>query len=437
MKVSQFNIIKTRSRFEGLAYNSYTGALAKVDEKFMYILDYITERKDITKLSTDNKEILNKMEQAGFVIKDSINEMKRLQELQKIQRKNKKVLKIVVAPTLECNFACKYCYEVPKIGIMSEKIQHMLIEFIGRRIEQDGVQKLVIVWYGGEPLLAKQVIYNISEKLIELCEQYNVQYSASIITNGYLIDSETADKFNICKIKFAQITVDGLKDIHNKRRILRENIKSGTYDTIIKNINVLNSKNINVSIRINVDINNYESIEEVVNQLSKEVNDKEKTSVYLGHVFEHTDGTKCYNEKCLSKEEFSNCKLTSLESCVKYGFKRTIKKSYPRLRPNYCSATLENSFVIDPDGNVFKCWNDISDINYSVGKIDKDIQFNENINKWIKYNSMDNEECRECSVLPICGTGCPREKIYFNKQNTCEDIKFIIKDLIDFYADLN
>lgn len=437
MKVSKFNIINIRSQVEGIAYNSYTGALAKVDENFMYLLDYIAEGKNITKLSSDKKEILYKMQKAGFVINESINELERLQNLRQIQKQNKKILKIVVAPTLECNFACKYCYEVPKKGEMVKNIQDKLILFIQEKLKQDKVEKLSLVWYGGEPLLAKHIIYEISNRLIELCKEYNVQYSSSIITNGYLIDNETADKLYKSNIKFAQITVDGLKDIHDRRRPLKALNENKTYDKIIENINILNKKGINVSIRVNIDINNYETIEKFIDQISKEISDKDKTSIYLGHVFEHADGKKCYNKYCLSKEQFSSCKLISLKSCKEYGFARTIRKSYPRLRPNYCAATLDNSFVIDYDGNIYKCWNDVCDTNYKVGKVGNTIEFNDNITKWNKYNAIDDEKCRECSILPICAGGCPRESVYFQKQNKCEDIKFIIKDLMEFYAKLN
>lgn len=41
------------------------------------------------------------------------------------------------------------------------------------------------------------------------CQRYNVTYTADIITNGYLLDEDTCKELFKCRIKRAQITVDG------------------------------------------------------------------------------------------------------------------------------------------------------------------------------------------------------------------------------------
>jgi len=61
---------------------------------------------------------------------------------------------------------------------MSEEVQNSLIE---SRIKT--IANLGITWYGREPLLA------FSDRIIKLCDDNNVNYSASVITNGYLLNS--------------------------------------------------------------------------------------------------------------------------------------------------------------------------------------------------------------------------------------------------------
>ena len=44
-----------------------------------------------------------------------------------------------------------------------------------------------MTWFGGEPLLAKEVIYRLSEAFIARTHDAGIAYTANIITNGYLL----------------------------------------------------------------------------------------------------------------------------------------------------------------------------------------------------------------------------------------------------------
>ena len=58
---------------------------------------------------------------------------------------------LIVKPTNECNFRCKYCYHADTsydMGIMSEEILEALI-----KKAQSEFRQVVYVWHGGEPLL--------------------------------------------------------------------------------------------------------------------------------------------------------------------------------------------------------------------------------------------------------------------------------------------
>ena len=72
------------------------------------------------------------------------------------------------------------------------------------------------------------------QELIELCEEKEITYSAGIITNGYLLTKENAERLKECQVGRVQITLDGPKEIHDVRRPLVNG--NGTYDIIMKNI---------------------------------------------------------------------------------------------------------------------------------------------------------------------------------------------------------
>jgi len=83
-------------------------------------------------------------------------------------RFSKSQLSLTIAPTMACNFKCVYCYEGERAKdvdsnnvTMSEETLNQLVEFI----RKSGVKKLGVEWYGGEPLLAIDVIENLSKKI--------------------------------------------------------------------------------------------------------------------------------------------------------------------------------------------------------------------------------------------------------------------------------
>ena len=64
---------------------------------------------------------------------------------------SKRIFRLTIAPTLDCNFDCPYCYENRRNGKMSEEVQDALIDFIQNSVTSE-TSVMDISWYGGEPL---------------------------------------------------------------------------------------------------------------------------------------------------------------------------------------------------------------------------------------------------------------------------------------------
>ena len=117
-----------------------------------------------------------------------------------------------------------------------------------------------MTWFGGEPLLAVDVIEGLSKRLISLAEEYHAGYEAEIVTNGYLMDRKNIEILERCRVKKCQITIDGIGDANDATRHLAGG--GPTFDRIIRNIR---EKRIpfQVSIRQNVQESNVEEIPRV------------------------------------------------------------------------------------------------------------------------------------------------------------------------------
>lgn len=405
MKESKYNFFFDYSddSSELIAYNSRTNALALIEkENYDKYKKYIEESIPI-----DDEKLIEELKRGGFLIDDNINELEILKYNLLANRYSSKHLSLTIAPTLDCNFACIYCYEKGKRKAlyMSQEVQNALINYVEH--QSKNISNLTIAWYGGEPLLALDVIDNITKKVLQICEKQDINYSSVIVTNGYNLTREVAKKIKEFRVESIQVTIDGPENIHNSRRPLKNG--EPTFLTIIKNL----SENIDVlppvSLRINIDKENLEKIEEIFNIL-KDYKLEQKVYPYPGYVEPTND---CYSlNRCLTISDFSNFEYEFQMKAVNKGFKNNFLDRYPIIKTNFCGADSINSVVIDPKGDLYKCWSDIGRDEYKIGNIinnellNIDVYFN-----YMLYDVTQDSKCINCNVLPLCMGGCPRRRI--------------------------
>lgn len=422
MKESKYNFFyEDKEKASVIAYNSRTNCLATIDEnRYQMYRNFLSNKTEIR-----DSDFYDKLVKGGFVVDDSIDEIELIKFGLLYSRYNSDSLGLTIAPTLNCNFQCTYCYEKNSIEScsMSEEIQNQLIEFVKSRIKL--VSRLSITWYGGEPLLETSIINRLTKEFIVLCEENDVVYTASIITNGYCLTEEIAKKIKQLKINMVQITIDGSKDVHDKRRPLING--KGTYNQIVNNVFHATKYFENIFIRINTDKSNLKSIDNVLDDLEKR-GLKDKLYLYLGFVV----GTnECYQKSsCLENDEFSEINHRFINTLKNRGFKTSKTSQYPVSKKNYCGADSASSFVIDPYGRLYKCWHDLGIVELSTGNIkgEKNSQFSESTYLgYMMYDPTEEEECRDCKLLPVCMGGCPRKRID-KVEDRCLEYKYTLEE---------
>lgn len=408
MKPSNYNFfIKREKTNDYIAYNSRSNSLAIIEnESFKKYTDFALLNKEI-----QDEKLVDDLKKGLFVIDDDVDELKVLRYQMYRDRFNDRSLGLTIAPTSDCNFRCIYCYEKNSIREkeMNIDVENAILDFIEKMIKD--ISSISIAWYGGEPLMRFDIIENLSEKIIKMCNENKVEYFASIVTNGYLLTPEIAKKMVDLKISNMQITLDGDKKVHDKRRILANG--QGTFDQIFSNLKKCKDVMPEVSLRINVDKTNKHDLNYIYDLL-KEENMLEKVTPYLGHV---KDSNGCYkNEKCVTTKEFSE---------LTYNFQnytnRGLRTFYPISRTNSCGADSLYSFVIDADGSLYKCWDDIGINEKCVGNIKNDITVNMKNIEYITLDPTQHDRCKECKYLPICMGGCP---VNFAAEENCTYFRY-------------
>src|SRR5262249_43149711 len=147
-------------------------------------------------LNEDEQETIEQLTEHGFVVSDRDAERRELRTFFRDVRENSDTLKITVLTTLQCNFACDYCIQGDH-GDYNKHAAKMSLEMAARvaawtesRLDAVNPKRLVLTFFGGEPLLNMPVLYYLSERLQGSAASRGVEFLINIITNGLLLTRE-------------------------------------------------------------------------------------------------------------------------------------------------------------------------------------------------------------------------------------------------------
>lgn len=406
LKSSKFNFIYKKNE-EYIVFNTFSKAVISLDEN---MIDILKEEK-IEKL--DN-EVINALEENGILVDEKFNENEFLKYYNLKARFATDYFSLTIAPSLECNFDCPYCFENKRKGKMSEEIQNALIDFILQKIKS-GVKTLEITWYGGEPLMQFSIIEKLCVEIVNICEEYHVKLKMGMISNGYLLTPYIVDFLEKYHIS-SQVTLDGLKEHHDKRRYLAGGI--GTFDKIVENLKLFQGKKIDVYIRMNVDNYNredYQKLDELISgfnnkymilypAVTEEINERkpERVKNYMTNSA-YDDFISLTRRNGLFKFKEAEIPISNDVGNI------------PNDRCYFCAAELDNSCVVDDKGNVYKCWNEVGHEDYCFNILEPYAINYESLMRYMGDHVFDDEKCKDCIFLPICFGGCKFHRYHLKK----------------------
>ncbi len=419
VKHSIYNfIVQDENREKFIVYNSRTGALALISQEQLDELNAFVQEEIDPEINKLAKQALT----CGFIVPQKVDERFLVQTNIMLGRYNTARLSLTLAPTMACNFRCPYCFEsgFHTHGCMSADVMAKVVTLAEQKMK--GTKHFHVSWFGGEPLLAMPVIEKLTASFHKLCEQNHVDYSASIITNGYYYTKENAEKLKQLSVQRVQITIDGPQEVHDSRRFLVNG--SPTYSVIMQNL-IETHGILPVSLRINTDTDNVGAVNDVVAFL-KANNLNDSVYPYLAPVVSHENAVTYNSGICMSEEEFSLQTLKFLQDND-----LPVMNLYPRVVGNYCSADSLNSYAIDDKGNVSKCWEAIGDSRFLIGKLtnegfeltDTDVIF-----RTLSFNPIYEADCQSCKLLPVCAGGCP--KLRAEGRPRCHPLKGCLEDYL-------
>jgi uncharacterized protein len=226
----------------------------------------------------------------------------------------------------------------------------------------------VITWFGGEPLLAMDVVEDVQRQALDLqLEHPEISVSGSMTTNGYLLSPQKLSRLTRLGVSRFQVTVDGAREFHDQRRVRSDG--QGTFDRVWSNLEAARGlpDDFEIKVRMHVDAKNLQEVERLLETCKEVFGGDPRFVFFVRNLFRWgaaKPGVVPGGDQQQEKRRVAGLrqKISSLGL-----------RQHRSGEPGYvCYAARGNSFVIRSNGEVAKCTVALSHPENRVGLLHED-----------------------------------------------------------------
>lgn len=429
MKQSDYNILTQDDEGKTILFNSMTGSVFRLDDR-------VSEIIQMDQIEKFEKKEIDLLKKHGMIVDKNNSQLSNYDYYHNLQKYSNDMLGITWLTTWGCNLSCTYCFEGDNKDsniVSSHEEIDRLLKFIEQNYHRTRFKYLAVTLFGGEPMMNYKGIKLALPKMKEFCVKNDVIFIVNMVSNGLLLTENNVKFLTENGLETIQITVDGSRELHNTKRIYEN--RKGTYDRIMEKLEFLKDTypELNTVIRINIDRENFEDIDNLFKDL--ENRGLNKLTIDFGIIRDEAVSCGNISNICYLDEELGDILYKLWLKAVKRGF---IVKTVPSRRFMYCGLNKENSYTFAPNMDFYKCWEQLGDETHKFGYIDKqgNIQIkNELYFDWMNKNPTVIGECKTCKYLGNCGGGCSVNS--FNRYGTykapgCYQVKGVIEKQLVF-----
>ena len=433
MQASRFNVqVPLSDRNEVFLMNTFSDAQLLVSPDVAALLERISLGQ--SQFDSEERDTIDTLIENGFLVESRDEEAQSLDQYFHTLREDTEQLRVTVLTTLQCNFACDYCFQGDHGDYnkfaekMSLETAGKVIDWIEERMDTLRPEKFVLTLFGGEPLLNLPVAYFLAERCRDLCAARGIQPGVSLITNGLLLTPEVVDRLVVCGLYGIKITLDGDRETHNRMRPLRG--RQGTFDKIIDNVRRVAHK-VPITIGGNFDESSADTYPALLDFLREQEFADKIVKINFKPIIKAPEttpkgvipltlvgsGEKPLNGTCMTSAGAGSTKGSSVcDSChfvdEKMAFLRseTRKRGFPTpdgVHMGPCEIHRRHAHTIGPDGSLYACPGFTGSKTESTGHIDgRQEAWRQAAAERFERLSPKKEECGDCSFIPVCGGGC-------------------------------
>jgi len=431
MQPSKFNLrVSLPEKGEVFLMNTLTDAQLVVSPDIANLLDRLaSEPASLAPelLDSDEREALVALTEHGFIVPSREADDQALDKFFADYREDTEQLRVTVLTTLQCNFACDYCFQGDH-GDHNKHAEKMSLEtsarvaaWIEERVLQLHPKRLTITFFGGEPLLNIPAMYDLAERAQAFCREHGTTLALGIITNGLLITEELVDRLLPYGLGYIKITLDGDREMHNKMRPLRGG--QGTFDRIVENVRKVAGK-VRIAVGGNFDAESAGSYPALLDFLkeqdfaSKLVKVAFKPIVRERQVPKNIIPLTVVSDKplagtCMTAAGSGGSSICDTCSFVdeQMSFLReeTKKRGFPTVDGVHmgpCEIHKRHAYTIGPNGSLYACPGFTGEPTLSTGHID-DRKESWRMSAAERFEHLAAwHNCGDCAFIPVCAGGC-------------------------------
>ncbi|MDP4175480.1 MAG: radical SAM protein [Bacteroidota bacterium] len=299
-----------------------------------------------------------------------------------------------------CNMKCDYCYAPPadKRSDMTEDIAFHAVEY-GSNISPENCG---IIFFGGEPLLKKELITSTIEFSKELKKKRGFRNHFKVTTNGLLLDEDFLEYCKSVNLMVA-LSIDGNKEAHNMHRKTRSG--EFTFNVIEPKINLLLKYQPYASFYMTVTPENVKYYSESFTYLiGKGAKYIIASLNYAGNWNEESlaELKKQYKQLAHTYEKLTIEQRKFYFSPFEVKFSSHIKND--ELLCEKCHLGMRQVSVAF-DGKIYPCVQFVSRPGFEIGDVWNGIDENRRASLY-KLSQSKTSECERCAVSSRCNNNC-------------------------------
>jgi len=351
-------------------------------------------------------------------------------------------LYLVVQPTAACQLGCGYCGQEHGPDRLGPEDQELLVARVRRRLAERPYRTMTVAWFGAEPLLALDVIRQLTPRLRAAATEAGVHYQSKMASNAVALTGDVAEELvDEHGVRFVELTLDGPPEWHDRRRHWKGG--SGSFERIFANLLDVAALDLDLrlSVRCNVDRSNVDAVVPLIRLLA-DAGLAGRVAFHAATV--HSWGNDAHLD-ALPMEEFAARETEWLAEQQRLGFDPGL---LPGPRPVVCMAVQPQAEVVDAYGQLFNCTEVPyvpaydEEVGYRTGSLDDDVERLADgrirlrvvaepvgAGKLATFPNRIAERtvpCATCAMLPVCGGSCPKQ--WIEGRVPCPSTKYNIAD---------
>ncbi len=368
------------------------------------VLDAIERWRRTPPLEGEEAEAHQALSAQGFLVESAAADDARLRSfLEGAAEGIPGTMYVTLMPTLQCNLACDYCFqkEHPAFTKMRERTEAATVEWILRKVDAAASRRLLVHYFGGEPLTRKDYLLRTAKVFSASMAARGAAFEWEITTNAVEMDVDFVRAMRAYGPGAIKVTLDGDKETHDSARVYRDG--RATFDVVFDNTVAVARQCPDVNVRIggNFRPEQVASYERLLDRLEGAGLHGLIDRIRFKPIID-TSTKECGSCTGCGTGDSNEARavMQLVQSVQRRGLARHDERGTPS---GPCELHWKNSYVIDPEGRVYKCpavagRPELAVATVMHGECEEKIAPLVELRPW--------EQCGPCPFLPVCVGGC-------------------------------